>query len=381
MWGWAALLALAGGALAFQLLDRSLSQTALSRAELLGGELLAARSPDSAEAAARQLAALEENGVPWLVAALTAKEPLVAEVAAAEISRQLQDWRPLPRKTSAPRVAVLARELAAQREGIPLEYHDQVRNWAQVVLLWPLKNTSVDAGLVLADCEAILQMPLPDEELLEKRLALARNRLAMQTTSAPEVTLPELPAASEPAIMEVLPAEPNPLPLQMTDDPPPAEEPEQPYKRPREPRGLFPPRARLIDDVAPPEEPQVLPEPLPENQPAPLPESPAGGEVAEPSELEVMQDLHSADSSVAQEAADKLTRRGYKPMHLALARRLTDPDPKQRLALVEALPRVKGIDPRPWLLKLSEDADEEVRSAARSILKTSQDPELLNRLR
>ena len=94
-----------------------------------------------------------------------------------------------------------------------------------------------------------------------------------------------------------------------------------------------------------------------------------------------MRDLHSDDPATVAAAERELTRRGYRASHVSLARQFTDPDPAVRLQLVQSLPRARGIDPRRWLLRLSEDPDEDVRSAARNILRTSQDPELLQKVR
>src|SRR6185295_15353853 len=119
-------------------------------------------------------------------------------------------------------------------------------------------------------------------------------------------------------------------------------------------------------------EPSLLP---------PVKASAVADELSSVPAIEIMQDLQSDDPVAVSAAEKELARRGYKASQLALARKLTSSDPAVRLKLVQSLPKAPGIDPRPWLLHLSEDSDEGVRSAALSILRTSQDPELLQKLR
>ena len=369
---WLVLLAIAAGALAFQLMQRSRTWTERSQAGELGRQLLAAESELQAAAIAEQLGELDEAGIAPLVAALTSESLAVSDAAAAEIAQELGEWRSLPKKTSAPLAAELIRELAQQHEAIPLEHQWQVRQWAQVILLWPLRNSTVDAGALLDDCQAILELPLPPEVPLEPRLAQAEEPPPTLSVEAPS----DMPAEEtlapivDPSSL-VPPATPPPTAPEM-----PPEPDEDTIKAPiLEPRGFLPPKARRIEDDVHPKEPQ----PLPEGESQPLPAE-GGDDLRGLPDLEVMRELHSG-AVAAQEAEGELARRGYKPPHLALAWRLTDPDPKVRRRLAEALPRITGVDPRPWLLRLSEDADDEVRTAARSILKTSSDPELQSRLR
>jgi hypothetical protein len=387
---WLILLALAGGVLVFQLVERTKGWTARSRAEQLGKELLAAETPEQATAIARELGALDEAAVEPLVRGLVSEEPLISAAAGEEISRRLGAWRKLPRKTSGTKVAALVRELAKEREAIPPEQHLAVRRWAEVIVLWPLQGSGVDAAAVLADCEAILELPEPDQALVAERLAkLTRQKetsegpgspLTVETPDnvssgdvPPEETATMAPIVSakdvlpmrtrSEALTEAEPVDSTPLPL-----------------HPREPRGIYVPRARQIEDAAAPREPETLPP----GEPSLLPPVKAAAEADDLSSvpaLEIMQDLQSDDPAAVSAAEKELARRGYKASHLSLARQLTNSDPAVRLKLIQSLPKAPGIDPRPWLLHLSEDSDEGVRSAALSILRTSQDPELLQKLR
>jgi hypothetical protein len=380
---WIILLALAGGLLVFQLIERSKSWTGRAKAARLGAELLASQTPEQAEAIARELGAFQEAAVEPLVAGLISEEPLIAEAAADEIARRLAAWRQLPRKESSPKVAVLVRELAWQRDAIPPEHLRRVRDWAEAILLWPLKGRNVDAGAVLTDCQALLEMPQPDEEQLTERLAQLQSQKPVAEQS-PMIELPppleypmpeetaDLPPIVSPA--DVIPADPPLAEPDAIDD-----STELPL-HPREPRGIYVPRARPIKDALP----EIVPEATRPREPALLPPIKATAtelDLESLSEIEVMNELHGEDPAETAAAEQELARRGYKPAHVSLARQLTDADPAVRWKLVQALPRTRGIDPRPWLLHLSEDADEKVRTAARNLLKTSQDPDLLQKLR
>ena len=85
---WLILLALAGGVLIFQLVERSKGWTARSRAELLGKELLDAQTPEQAKAIARELGALDDAAVPTLVRSLVSEEPFVSAAAGLRSSQK-----------------------------------------------------------------------------------------------------------------------------------------------------------------------------------------------------------------------------------------------------------------------------------------------------
>ena len=93
--------------------------------------------------------------------------------------------------------------------------------------------------------------------------------------------------------------------------------------------------------------------------------------VAELADLEVMRLLHHGDYGVRYTPERELDRRGYAREHLAIAKQLVHPDPRERQQLAEQLPRMTDIDPRPWLLQLSEDDDARVRRTAEGILQAS----------
>jgi hypothetical protein len=96
--------------------------------------------------------------------------------------------------------------------------------------------------------------------------------------------------------------------------------------------------------------------------------------------VDVMRGMQADESGTVAEARAELVRRGFSEVHLELARRLFDPDPEVRKQLVRTLPQLHSIDAMPWLLRLTQDGDAEVRLAALTLLATTGDPTMLSRV-
>jgi hypothetical protein len=96
--------------------------------------------------------------------------------------------------------------------------------------------------------------------------------------------------------------------------------------------------------------------------------------------VELCSMLHAEEPQILDGAASELKRRGVSPRHVELGKRLTDPDPKERRRWAELLPRMAGIDAKPWLLWLSHDQDSDVRLAVVTLMATSGDPDMLSRV-
>lgn len=97
--------------------------------------------------------------------------------------------------------------------------------------------------------------------------------------------------------------------------------------------------------------------------------------------IEMAQRLHSPVDTTRVEARAELRAIGYSAAHVELLRSVTDADAEKRAAAARALPVMRGMNARPWLLWLSYDDAEEVRHAALSVLGTSYDPALMDRMR
>jgi hypothetical protein len=151
------------------------------------------------------------------------------------------------------------------------------------------------------------------------------------------------------------------------------------------PRASAPATRTLTWSGAPPsrgiDPPGAAVEPRDDGGPSPASgEPPAPASHADPtSTIDWMRRLHG-DAASERTARRELTARGFGQLEIELARRLTDDDPEVRRQMAEWLPRLPGIDARPWLLWLSDDSSPRVRMLAATLMSTSSDPALLERV-
>jgi hypothetical protein len=328
-------------------------------AQLAARELAELESLQTFQLSARfdEWLARENLGLAWTVHALTSERPGVSYHAEQALLREMESW-PLRRSPeSVARMLQLARALQAHAAAVPAARRPTVRRLIERMATWPVAETKL-AGDLVAYCDSILsQLPpaSPDELQLALSDAQADRRLAMSLEStAPAVPLPAAP--------EELKA-----PLELTPPPElPAEETEPQPKAPKKvPKRFFAPRAQELPGDDDPAESTLLP-PITATAKRNL-----NDWVRELGDLEVMRLLHHGDYGVRYTAERELDRRGYQSEHLSLAKLLVHPDPRERRKLVEQLPRVTNVDPKPWLLQLSEDEDAGVRRAAEGILQAS----------
>jgi hypothetical protein len=87
-----------------------------------------------------------------------------------------------------------------------------------------------------------------------------------------------------------------------------------------------------------------------------------------------------ADAATEAAARQELLRRGFSHRQVQLAGAVVDPDPAIRERVAQDLPKLSGIDPRPWLLFLCRDESPAVRAAAARWLATSNDPRIRHEL-
>ena len=101
----------------------------------------------------------------------------------------------------------------------------------------------------------------------------------------------------------------------------------------------------------------------------------------EPSDVtKLLNLLHDVDAGIAADARRKLVQRGFTPGQIEIGTHLTAADPRERRRWTEMLPRYVGIETKPWLLWMSHDADADVRLAAASLMATTGDPQMLERV-
>jgi hypothetical protein len=78
-------------------------------------------------------------------------------------------------------------------------------------------------------------------------------------------------------------------------------------------------------------------------------------------------------------SSEELTQRGLGRLSKATVERLLSDQAQDRAQLVDEVLTTPGINARPWLLLLADDANANVRLAAVSVMATSSEPELLEK--
>jgi hypothetical protein len=317
---------------------------------------LAVLPPEELAVRMRQLADLGDAGLPVLAESLCGEREETADAAYSALEIELVRWRALSPTEASRRAAILARELARHAESAGGEQRRAAAEIASRLLTWPLDPRVADRAELLADCEKVFRAAVQSAPR-ESHTELARNSKPADLpdgAGAARIAPPDdVSAAASPAEVQVAT-----MPMRIGDD-----EPEVEAASPAAVTSA--PRSNKLTAPAPFTSSSAKPL-------APL------RTISEQDDLSLMRRLHTADEAAAER---ELMRRGYTAIRLKVARQLTNPDPQVRRELAELLPQMSGLDARPWLLWLSEDADPGVRRAAAAILATSTDPKLLARLR
>ena len=366
------------------------------REQLLVGhwrQKIAEASDAQAPQIVRTAASIGDPALPLLVEMLGSYRTSVALAAHQTLTDEVERWRRLSPTEASPKLALLAASLADQ----VANYGPVGRGWAAElvgqVIQWPTDAAVIDQSQLLADCGRVLGATaelrgradwdarqaaeqldplhswrrgdsLPVEENAGLIEVLAENHLPGGGLPIKPADVRRVPESSVSQAPRVLPVE----------RPPAAIFAEPPESRPLStaPRDAPPGEARRIDEFV---KPIAV-----ANRPSP---TASVGPTKDFSRLEtrpLMQLLQSADRATARAAEAELNSRGMRDVHLQLARELTAPDVSVRRALVDRLPTISGVDAQPWLLWLLEDSASEVRLAALTVLATSRDPQLRQRL-
>lgn len=91
--------------------------------------------------------------------------------------------------------------------------------------------------------------------------------------------------------------------------------------------------------------------------------------------------LSSKQAAIRDQAVDELVRRGLSNEEIRIANQLAAPQLEVRLGLIDSIARRTDVDPRPWLLWLTEDANREVRMRAVNSLAAMNDSAVIETLR
>ncbi|MEE8451612.1 MAG: HEAT repeat domain-containing protein [Thermoguttaceae bacterium] len=353
-----------------------------------------------------QAADLGEPGIPVLVAGLGSQRESVARAAKRILREQLDTWSRLPGEAASRRLAILAEALARRIDQFGPTAKADASELAVRIVTWPIDSDAVDRVRVIDCCETVFRtVALPQGARAENpaiagqgdgsggRFVLGEEtpeaeRLVISAKSLPGGGLPidmlpggeapveetETPhvASTAPPSPEILPRLPRVEPLnpqQLPERLPPVPEdirsmPGQPHAMDRHSQSEVSPIERLSrTDSADPRLGERL-----------------DTETRAAETIVLMKRLRTGEMQAAANAEAELIRRGFTSMHLELARRLFDPDPRVRKDLVHVLPSLQNVDAVPWLLSLCRDADSDVRLLAITLLMTSGAPGLVEQV-
>ncbi|HYW81545.1 MAG TPA: HEAT repeat domain-containing protein [Thermoguttaceae bacterium] len=358
-----------------------------------------------------QAAALEEPGIDVLAEALGSQRESVARAAKQILQEQLQRWARLPSEAASRRLAILAESLAQRIDHFGPTAQADASELAVRIVTWPINSDAVDRVRVIDCCEIVFRtvdppqaLPRQDGRVENRAIAgqgdLDGGRLLLDEDAYDAETLMtdanSLPGGG--LQIDMLPG--SEAPIEETETPRVASTaPLSPEILPRMPR-VPPINAQKLPErlMGAPEDIRTMPGmPDATEHRSPAAASPierlSGTESATPGAGEqrvaraasaetivLMRQLHAEDSQAVADAQAELIRRGFTSLHLDLARRLFDPDPRVREDLVRMLPSLQDIDAVPWLLQLCRDADAEVRLRAITLLATSGAPRLVEQV-
>lgn len=186
--------------------------------------------PETGAARLVEQLATDDNYLELVAHSLTDSRPQVADSAERGLTTMVARWQHLPANDASPRVARLARELAIASEELPPTRRRFAHTLAERLLWWPIEKQRIDGSRLIADCEAVLRLPLPVE---------VPYRVSVRPATPPTIAEAE-PVADE-STAEVLP--------RVIDSQPPAPLIDASSEAAVEPRQFIAPRSlRIADD-------------------------------------------------------------------------------------------------------------------------------------
>jgi hypothetical protein len=359
---------------------------------------LAAAKDDELPQIVQRLAGRGADGIGALVDGLASPKENVQREVRLALDEEVNRWMRLPNQEASRRISWLTSALASQAETIQASSKPFAADLATRLLLWPTDGAVVDRTRIVAECELVLRATHSrgDEsaDALWRRqqdAALAARASADRWTSAlPVATHEKLPPESlqAPALPPLATA---PWATESTETPRTLR-PDTATKRIHPASGVKRPATRnplraTANQAAQTEDATAdhadWSQPLDESERAESVETASA--VSESNRFSRTQSLDlfaelSSTSGAAAAAEAELTRRGSTHRQIEVGKHLTSTDAEERRRWAEALPGLRGIDTKQWLLILSRDESAEVRRAAIILMATSQDPEMLARV-
>ncbi|HUY90404.1 MAG TPA: HEAT repeat domain-containing protein [Pirellulales bacterium] len=351
---------------------------------------------DELPALARRIVARQAEGIGVLVEGLGSPRQSVRREVRLALDDEVNRWARLPQKEASLRLGWLTAALAAEIERLDPDSRAFAADLATRILLWPTDGSAVDRGRLVAECEQVLRAGRDSDDWRRERDLAQASRAAVERWTSP------LPVASH----EPLP----PASLEAPALPPLAAIDVQGGVRlmasVEAPRRLQPDaNAAKLSSANARRSPRRNPLQAAANQAArtedgaaeradysqPLDGAGKSGFVETASAAsesgisrrdvsELFAELTSSHVATASAAEGELTRRGYTHRQIEVGKHLASADSEERRRWTEALPGMRGIDAKHWLLVLSRDSSAEVRRAAVTLMATSQDPQMLARV-
>jgi hypothetical protein len=215
-----------------------LAEWLVARTEAQRAALVGELSATEAARYVRRLPPMDEATPATLVVALADERPEVAQAAVESLSRAVTRWSELRPEEAAPRVAILARELAEVAPQLDGDRQYVASRLAERLIVWPIAGPGESAATITA-CESVLRLratlPLDDGLRVASLPAMAEQNAPAEPA---EEDLP--PVVMAPILSPASP--PRPIPGM-----PPERIPDASSERPVEPRQFLPPRAAKIE--------------------------------------------------------------------------------------------------------------------------------------
>jgi hypothetical protein len=360
---------------------------------------LARATDDQAGAQLGQIGDLDGPGIAILVESLNSPRQRVAAESREVLWEMLARWDRLPRREASERLRRLAEALDQCVGQFGVSAQADASQLASQLLLRPLDETVFPQWQMTAIGERVLAAT--EQARVERGKPLAGIQSGppsgVEAASSPardegaKVVRPNRPSSVE-AAPEGKATTPPSVETAAVLNQPSHLDPSKAAKPLSEP-GLLPPQTLTAK-----EKPEATSRPA-EEAPAPrdyvreMPKPAENAAAVEPGRLELqepvgidvdtvdlMRRLQSRDPTVAASARAELMRRGFSEVQLELALRLFDPNPEVRRQLVRVLPDMRSLDATPWLLQLCRDENTEVRRTAFTLIATTPDPLLIERL-
>jgi hypothetical protein len=343
-----------------------------------------------------QLAGLDDAGMAAIVESLGSDSEAVAGGAKHKLLILLESWKPLTEEERSQRLLNLAEMLAFQAELFGPSARRDASELAARILLCPFTSESPNRrSRLITACDEVFQSatsasgelsapPVANAKLAQRSAKPGTAQNQWNSKNSVALQFDPLPGGGLPLVAEPVEDKKTKVIL-------PGENREVPPSFFQEPSGT-----RMLDFSNRMNHPLQVPETTTQKTPPSstgvpiqsmsLEESKVGENSTlqnfrEWETLELMRQLGKAEENQAESLRAELRRRGLSQVEIDLAERLFDPDPAVRKRLVAELPGMAGIDASTWLIQCCKDEDAEVRLAAFSLLATSPNPLLLQKVK